>query len=92
MYIYINVDQYINVYIYIYIKMCERKMLREKCVILCYVVLYAVHCFGIKVKKIVGCSSNFVMMMLYYIDMCVFFVCSRLCCFSLLCDFVDQIT
>ena len=53
--------------------MCERKMLREKCVILCYVVLYAVHCFGIKVKKIVGCSSNFVMMMLYYIDMCVFF-------------------
>ena len=67
-------------------------MLCEKCVILCFVVVYAVHCFGIIVKKIVGCSSNFVMMMLYYIDMCVFFVCSRLCCFSLLCDFVDQIT
>ena len=30
--------------------------------------------------------------MLYYIDMCAFFVCSRLCCFSLLYDFVGQIT
>ena len=75
--------------------MCERKMLCEKCVILCFVVVYAVHCFGIIVKKIVGCPSNFVMMMLYYIDMCVcvcLFVCSRLCCFSLLYDFVGQIT
>ena len=51
-------------------------MLCEKCVILCFVVVYAVHCFGIIVKKIVGCPSNFVMMMLYYIDMCVcLFVC-----------------
>ena len=74
------------IYIYICIQMVERKMLCEKCVILFFVVVYAVHCFGSIVKKIVGCSSNFLMMMLYYIDMCVcvcLFVCSRLCCFSL---------
>ena len=71
-------------------------MLCEKCVILCFVVVYAVHCFGSIVKKIVGCSSNFVMMMLYYIDMC---VCVFVCLFVLgyaaflfLYDFVGQIT
>ena len=74
--------------------MCERKMLCEKCVILCFVVVYAVHCFGIIVKKIVGCSSNFVMMMLYYIDMCVcvcLFVLGY-AAFLFLYDFVGQIT